>query len=420
MSLGSLLARRTSTAVERRGNVLENPSTPLTSVSLLTMFGGTPTEAGVSVSENNALSIATFWRCAMTLSQVVAGFPLRSFTSVGRMPIDVPSLTTPATGTAFEQYETVMLHLLIWGNAYLQKIRNGLGEIVDLVPVYPGRVRVDVVKGNKVFVITDAPGHPEPWTTYEILHVPGPSTDGIRGLGVVAMARQSLGVAMAGDSMAAKHFGNGALLAGMLTTDRVLKQEEAMAIKERWRATMSGIEHAHDVAVLGAGTHFQPLAMSNVDAQFLQSRQWQALEICRWFGMPPHLAMLVDKSTSWGTGIEQQNMGLLKFTVRPWTYRIEQRFTAEVVPDGAYAEFDTDDLLKADTPTRFSAYQMALMSGWMTRNEVRAKENMPPLAGLDEPLIPTIAPPSTVPAPVTPDDPTVTADEADENEPTGS
>ena len=391
-------------AIEKRSNPFENPSMPLTSVSLLNVFGGTPTDSGVSVSEMSAFGVATFWRCAMTLAGLVAGFPLKVYEADDKAEIPAPALSHPASGTAYEQWETVMLHLLAWGNAYMQKVRNGLGKVVDLVPIHPARVRIDIVAGHKVFVVTNPAGAPTPYTTAEIMHIPGPSVDGIKGLGVVAMARQSIGIGMAADAMAAKLFGNGSLISGMLTTDRVLKPDEAQALKQRWKDTIAGSSHAHDVAVMGAGTKFQPLSMSPTDSQFLQSRQWQALEICRWFGMPPHLAMLVDKSTSWGTGIEQQNIGLLKFTVRPWTYRIEQRVTLEIVgPDSQYAEFETDDLLKADTPTRYAAYQSAIMTGWMTRNEARRRENLPPLEGLDEPLIPTVAPPMLLPAPAEPE-----------------
>lgn len=405
-----LPARRSSTAVEVRGNPLENPGVPLSSVGLLQLFGGTPTDSGVSMDEEGALGIATYWRCSMLLSQVVAGFPLNVYKTKGKVQVANAALQVPATGTPFEQMETIMLHLLGWGNAYVQKIRGGLGQIVDLQPIYPGRVHLSLQPTRaadgtmtgplaKCFRVSSTNGPDEIMTTFEIMHIPGPSTDGVRGMGVVERARQSLGTARAADILAAKQFGNGSLLSGMLSTDRVLKEEEATEMKSRWRDTLAGVNHAHDIFVAGAGTHFTPLSMSNEDSQFLQSRQWNAEEICRWFGIPGPLAGLIQKSTTWGTGLEQMNMSLLKFTVSPWTYRIEQRATLEIVgPSNEFAQFATEDLLRSDTATRYAAYNVAILAGWMTRAEVRAKENLPPIEGLDVPLVPTVAPPLVQPA----------------------
>jgi HK97 family phage portal protein len=121
----------------------------------------------------------------------------------------------------------------------------------------------------------------------------------------------------------------------------------------------------------------------------LESRRWQTVEIARWFGIPPHLLGDVEKSTSWGTGIEQQNIGFVAYTLRPWLNRIEQRVTREVVePATQYAEFLIDGLLRGDTAERYAAYSTGIQWGFITRNEARVKENLVPLDGLDEPLTP--------------------------------
>jgi HK97 family phage portal protein len=153
------------------------------------------------------------------------------------------------------------------------------------------------------------------------------------------------------------------------------------------------------------------------DAQFLQSRQWQTLEVARWFGVPPHLVGEVTKSTTWGTGLEEQNTGLLKYTLQPYLTRFEQRVTREICPVGAFAEFLVDSLLRPDTLARYSGYNLAIMAGWMTRNEARRKENLQPLDGLDEPLVPTLAPPATGPAAPIGTEPDSDAADGDEVDP---
>ena len=392
---------------ERRGNPFENPSTPLTSVALLQMFGGELTDAGVSVDETTALTFSAVYRCVMLMAGLVGGFPLKAYRYADKKEISVRALQPQLAGTntPFERWETVMLHLLLWGNAYLQKVRNPAGNIIDLRPIHPGLVAIQVQDGDKIFLIQQpASSSQVPRTNYEILHIPGPTLDGIKGISPIEQAKTSISIGIAGDKMAAKFFGKGALLSGILSTDRLLTQAQSDVIKSRWNEKMMGLGHGHDVAVLGAGTKFQPLSIPPDAAQFLQSRQWQVTDIARWFGVPPFLIGELTKSTSWGTGLEQINTSFLQYTLRPWLRRIEQRVTREVTePSTQYAEFLVDELLRADTLSRYQAYQFALMNGWLTRNEVREMENREPIPGLDEPLVPTVAPPmSTVVA--TPDD----------------
>jgi HK97 family phage portal protein len=384
---------------ERRTNPLENPGIPLSSVGLLDWLGGTPTDAGVSVSEDSAFGFSAYWRAVSLLSGLVAGLPLRCYRYKDRSEVRprVLQLGNPnALQTPFELWETVMVHLTTWGNAYVQKIRNEGGTIAALRPIHPSRVNPTWVDGTdvvgasaKVFEVTHDSGHVSPYTTREIMHVPGLSYDGLVGLSPVAKMRQTLGIGMAADKLAGKLFGNGTMLSGILTTDRVLKQDQADALKQRWREKVAGLNHGHDIAVLDAGTKFTPVSMPPEDAQFLQTRRWQTIEIARWFGIPPHLLGDVEKSTSWGTGIEQQNIAFIAYTLRSWLNRIEQRVTLEITePATQYAEFLVDGLLRGATGERFQAYALGIEWGWLTRNEARIKENMPPIDGLDEPLEP--------------------------------
>lgn len=384
--------------LERRANPFENPSIPLTDAGLLDFFGGTPTNAGVSISEETSMRTATVWRCVSLLSGMIAGLPLKVYRYSDKSEVIVRPLRNPnAVTTPYEFWETVMTHLLLWGNAYVRKVRNGAGSIVELHIIHPSRVRTQVIapdtdsdpQAGKVFVIADKNGTEHPFTNYEIMHIPGISFNGIEGLSPIGYQRENIAIGQAADTMAAKLFGNGTLLSGILTSDRILPQNQADQLKARWREKMGGIRHGHDIAVMDGGVKFERLTMPPDEAQFLQSRRWQTVEIARWFGIPPHLVGDVEKSTSWGSGIEQQNIGFVGYTVRPWLTRLEQRIGWEIVePSTQYAEFLIEGLLRGDTGERYAAYATAIQWGWMTRNEARKKENLPPLDGLDEPLTP--------------------------------
>jgi HK97 family phage portal protein len=290
-----------------------------------------------------------------------------------------------------------MFHLLLWGNAYVEKIRNPLGSIIALRPINPARVKPRLFKPGegdpnaKVYEVKGVGRSQtvEPYTNYEIMHVPGPGYDGLMGLSPIGVARQSVGISLAAEELAATLYGNGNLMSGVLSTDVKLDQGQADMLKARWREKVQGSRHAHDIAVLDAGTKFTPTSMPPEDAQFLQTRRWQTIEIARLYGIPPHLLGDVEKSTSWGTGIEQQNLAFVAYTLRPWLNRIEQRVTREIVePSTQYAEFLVDGLLRGDSAQRAASYVSGIQWGYLTRNEVRVKENLQPLEGLDEPLTP--------------------------------
>ncbi len=385
---------------QKRANPFENPAIPLTDAGLLDFFGGTPTDAGVYVSEETSLSFLTVYRCVSLLSSLVAGLPLKVYRYSDKSEVLVRALQRPAqsTGTTpYELMETIMGHLLLWGNAYVHKVRNGAGAIAELRPIHPSRVRTQItapdadadVAATKIFLIADKNGAEHPFTNRDIMHIPGLSFDGIEGLSPIGYMRRAIGIGQAADKLASRFYANGTQTSGILTTDRILQQDQADMLKARWREKVAGINNAHDAVVLDAGTKFTPLTMPPDEAQFLQTRRWQTIEIARAFGIPPHLVGDVEKSTSWGTGIEQQNIGFVAYTVSNWSKRLEARITNEVVePQTQYAEFLMDGLLRSDTAARYASYATAIQWGWLTRNEARVKENLPPLDGLDTPLTP--------------------------------
>lgn len=399
-------------------NPFENPTVPLSSVGLDDIFGGVSrSDSGITVTQDSALAIPTFWRCIGLMSTVIASCPIRTYQNPGKKEV-FPELLDPANDTMmytqFNLWELVVSHLGCWGNAYVLKVRrSGLpggdprylnkghplaSDIVDLRPINPDRVKVKLKDGNKIFLVQRLDKHGVPdnnqepfvWTDWEIMHVQGLGVDGLVGLDPVRLAMRTLGTSIAADKLAAKFFNKGTLLTGVINVKAPLaSQEQADEIRRRWIQKNGGLDATAEVAVLDAETAFQPLTIPPDSLQFLESRRWQTTEIARMFGIPPHLVGDVEKSTSWGTGIEQQNVGFISYTVSGYTSRIEQTVTREIVKTRKkYASFDLDRLMRGDMAERFTAYGNAIQNGWMNRNEVRAKEDMQPAAGLNDYLMP--------------------------------
>lgn len=395
-------------------NPFENPSVPLASVGFDSVYGllqRANNASGESVTPDRALALPTVWRCVGLLGTVIAGCPLMTYRDPKKDPIKVPAIdpnNSNTTYTQFELWELVVAHLALWGNAYVRKIRNQADAIVDLQPIYPGSVKATRGKidgkhsdGKWFRVENYRDGNAVGFTDYgnwDIMHIPGLGYDGIRGLSPLQVASQTYGTSMAADKLASKFFANGTQLSGVIEVKAPLSsQQQADEIKRRWQNVNAGTAHAGMVAVLDAETTFQPLTIPPDSLQFLESREWQASELARMYGIPPHLIGDESKSTSWGTGIEQQNIGFVAYTIAGWTSRIEQRVTREIVNTrGQYATFDLVELMKGSTTERFAAYAQAIQWGWMTRNEARIREDMVPLPGLNKPLQPVNLAPNDV------------------------
>ena len=399
-------------------NPFENPTVPLTAVGLDNVFGMFNRDgSGETVSIDTVQSIPTFWRCVALMATVIAGCPLRAYRQddEGNRQIIRPELLSSNNPnmqyTQYELWELVVAHLMTWGNAFVLKIRDpNVGRnkvmpkemhiITDLRPIDPGRVQVkiDQKSRQKIFEvervdengvsILNAP--PLVLTTYEVMHIPGLGYNGIVGMSPIENFKRTLGTSIAADKLAGRFYANGTLLSGIIKiTVPLPDQETADAIRDRWIQKSGGVAHGGDVAVMDADSSFQPLTIPPDALQFLESRRWQTTEIARMFGIPPHLVGDVEKSTSWGTGIEEQNTGFVNYTVSGYTNRIEQRVSREVITVSTqFAEFDLDRLLRGSMSERYEAYNVAINSGWLLRNEARQSENKPPVAGLDEPLIP--------------------------------
>ncbi|MEV3855149.1 phage portal protein [Streptomyces sp. NPDC050095] len=341
MSLFGLFDRRSSP---------ENPATALTDASLLEWLGGPRSEAGVQVSERSSLHMPAVWRSVAVIAGVSAALPLHTYKAGIKDRSTSALLADPHPElTPLELWRLAYVHRVLWGNAYLHKLRGPMsGQVKELWPISPDRVAVDRERpsaenpSGKFFYATDDWGEVHRFTPRELLHLPGIGYDGLQGLSPVAAHRQGIGLAQAAELGASKLFGRGNMVSGVLQTEQRLNAEQAQALKARWQAKVGGIKNAHEVAVLDAGASFKPVTVPLKDAQFLESREFQITEVARMFGVPLFLLMETAKSTSWGTGLEQQAQGWVTFDLGPtWLSPTEQRITKELLPPIAGPEGDT-------------------------------------------------------------------------------
>lgn len=372
---------------------LEGPL-PLTAGRILEVLGGEPVHAGVNVSEKTALGVTAVYRAVAIIAGSVAALPLRSFRDQpdGRVDLGAPwfEIEPYPDMTAFQYKELVMADLLLWGNHYSLKVRSETGDkILRLLRVPPWSVSVRREQPNglnpsgKLYACQ---GASQPYTPWELLHVPGLGYDGLVGLSPISLARQAIGLAQAAEEYAARVYGSGALMGGILTTDQALPDEAtAEALKARWKAKIAGVARSHEIAVLDRGAKFEPVTMSPEDSALIESRQFSIQEIARLYGVPPFLLADSSGSTSWGSGLQTFGEMFVRFTLTTWLSRVEQRFSAHLLPRGQEARFVTDALLRGSATERASYYQTMHSIGAITLNEIRDREDMEPLPDTDEP-----------------------------------
>lgn len=359
--------------------------------ALASYFGvAIPPHSGVIVGEYSALGLSAVWRAVSLISQSIAQLPLRTLRDVEGVRTRVNSFLDQPGGsdgpTPFEWIETTLLHLLLHGNAFLIHIFNGGGGLAALFAAHPSCVSVEAVPdapGGKVFTVTMADGTRRTFDSSTLTHIPALSMDGLRGLSPISVAREAFGTAIAGDRAAARMFGNGALISGLVTPDQDdITEDEAKQIKEGLDRKIAGIDNAASIAVFNKRLKFTPWTMSLEDAQFLQSRQFQVEEIARIFGIPPHALMQTDKQTSWGSGVAEQNRGLSRTVLAPWAKRVEERLS-RLLPAPRFVEFDFAGLERGSPAEEIELLLKQVQAGVITINEYRHIRNMDPIDGGD-------------------------------------
>lgn len=352
---------------------------------------GSPNLAGIAVGEQSVLGLAAVYRAVSLIAGTIASLPMRTIETTkdghtvrARSFLDTPGGPTGFGPTAFEWKEQVLVHLLLHGNAYCLHIVGGAGQILGLMPIHPFAVTPEMQPdGSKLFTVSLADGTRRIFTEAQMTHIPALSTDGVLGLSPITVARGVFGTSLAGDRAALRMFSNGAMVSGLVTSeDDQMTAEEAETIKTSLQRKMQGIDNAGDIAVINRRLKFDKWSMSAEDAQFLESRSFQVEEIARMFGVPPHLLMQTEKQTSWGTGVSEQNRGFARYTLEPWTTRIQERLS-RLLTGARKCEFDYSSFVQPDVETEIGLLISQVQAGLLTRNEARAIRNLPPVDGGD-------------------------------------
>lgn len=363
-----------------------------TNGSAYRFFMGSST-SGKRVNERSAMQMTAVYSCVRILSEAVAGLPLHlyQYTDKGsrEKAVDNPLYfllhDEPNTEmTSFVFRETLMTHLLLWGNAYSQIIRNGKGEVVGLYPLMPDRMTVNrdekgqlyyeyMVSSDDAKTLKDGTVRLSP---YDVLHIPGLGFDGLVGYSPIAMAKNAIGLAIAAEEYGSKFYANGATPSGILEYPGTVKEPDK--VRESWNAGFGGSSNAHKIAVLEEGMKYTPISISPNEAQFLETRKFQINEIARIFRVPPHMVGDLEKSSF--SNIEQQSLEFVKYTLEPWLVRWEQAMQRALIPQDDkskyFIKFNVDGLLRGDYQSRMQGYATARQNGWMSANDIRELENL--------------------------------------------
>lgn len=352
-------------------------------------------DSGETVNEKSTMQIATVYACVRLLAESVAGLPLHLYRysdSGGRdkeraadHPLYKLLYRQPNPEmTSFSFFETLMTHLLLYGNAYAQIIRDGRNGIISLYPLLPENVEVDRDESGHIYYIYHAytdekPGERDKdifFRNDEIFHVPGLGFNGLVGFSPIAMMKNSLGTTLAVEKYGSSFFRNGAQPSGVLEHPGVLKNPEK--IRENWSDVYGGANNAHKVAVLEEGMSYKAISLPPEDSQFLSTRQFGVNEICRIFRVPPHLVQDLEHATF--SNIEHQSIDFVVHTLTPWLVRFEQAIVKDLLlpdeQDVYFPKFNVDGLLRGDYQSRMQGYATGISNGFLSPNDIRRLENM--------------------------------------------
>ena len=360
--------------------------------SAYSFFFGRST-SGKNVNERTAMQTTAVYSCVRILAEAVASLPIHvyRYTDTGKERVydhplyyllhDEPNPEM----TSFVFRETLMSHLLIWGNAYAQVIRDGSGRVLSLYPLLPDKMEVDRDEHGRLFYTYTRNTDENPnFSEYgrvrlkpeDVLHIPGLGFDGLVGYSPIAMAKNAVGMTLACEEYGASFFENGATPGGVLEHPGVLK--DPAKVRESWHSVYGGSKNAGKVAVLEEGMKYQQIGIPPEEAQFLETRKFQIDEIARLYRIPPHMVGDLDKSSF--SNIEQQSLEFVKYTLDPWVIRWEQSIQrALLLPQEKreyFVKMNVDGLLRGDYESRMKGYSIGIQNGFMCPNDVRRLESM--------------------------------------------
>lgn len=367
-----------------------------------TLYGGPSAKSGVAVNVDSALRVTAVFACLRVLAEGIAQIPLKLiieddngkkklakdhplYRKLWRKPNDFQ--------TSFEWRETKMVHAGLTHGGFDIISRSSRGEVLELLPVMPGNVRVVQSGDYKVsYEISDRNGSLRILPKASVLHLKGPSWNTYSGLEAIVQAREAIGLSIAAEESISRLHSNGARPSGIISTDQKLQPEAFDKIKRSIQEGYSGLQNAFKTMFLDAGMKFQQLSLSPVDSQTHESRKHQIEEVCRVFRVFPQMIGYGDKTSTYASA-EQFFMAHVTHTLLPWAERFEQMLAVQLLTEeeldlGYFPKFNLSGLLRGDAKSRAEYYASGIVNGWLTRNEARRLEDLDPLDGLDDPLVP--------------------------------
>ena len=368
----------------------DKPKDSYDSPSYSYFFGRT--HAGKRVTDRTALQHIVVYACVRVLSEAIAQLPLHlyKYNEKGKERVPQHPLyfllhdqPNPEM-TSFVFRETLMSHLLIYGNAYAQIIRNGRGDVIGLYPLMPDKMKVDRDEKNRLIYIYSRYDEANPnlkeqgdiiFYADEVLHIPGLGFDGLVGYSPIALAKNAIGISIACEEYGASFFGNGASPSGVLEHPGVIKNPDKL--RDAWHRAYGG-RNAHKVAVLEEGVKFTPISIPNNEAQFLETRKFQIEEIARMYRVPLHMIGDLDHATF--SNVEHLSLDFVKYSLDPWIVRWEQSLQKALLSDSEkgkyFIKFNVDGLLRGDYASRMQGYSIGIQNGFLCPNDVRELEDM--------------------------------------------
>jgi HK97 family phage portal protein len=391
------IRQRTGVAISADNDITSNK----TLQELANMYAWGDSYAGAAVNQQSAMAVSAVYACVGLVSGAISTLPLPIYArdDDARKRVDHPYwwLLNERSHPNFSSavfFEYLMMSLLLHGDAFAEIIRaNPRSNIaVGFRPFHPDRVKVEEdARGVLYYTVTDTNGRQRDILGVDMIHVAGLGFDGKRGMSVVMhAAKQGIGTALAAEEYSARFFGNGARPDFALKTEGKLTDDAVKTLRATWSARHSGVKNSHLPAILTGGLGVEKLTMTSEDAQVIQTRGFQVEDICRFFGVPPFMIGHTDKTTSWGSGVENMGRGFVKFTLSRHLTKIEQEFNHKLWPNREkyFVEFNVAGLERGDLKSENEALRIGLgragEPAWLTVNEVRKIKNLPPVAGGDE------------------------------------
>jgi HK97 family phage portal protein len=385
---------------EREASRIQNAVTySITSPEAIELLGGRFSASGYPVNDESAMRVSAVAACVQLLGGTIASLPLNIYrrTADGREKIDSPlwyilNEQPCASWTAASMFEWFIRCNALRGDAYGNIQKNRIGDITGIVPLHPDRVYPVNIDNELVYHYRPRIGPEQTFLDDEILHIPGFGYDGDTGRSMSVIkhaALSSIGIALAADDFSGKLYANGGMPKHLIKSEGKMDPELIERTRSQYADRYTGANNVGKPMVLTQGLDIKELSMNAVDADILNSRKYQVIDIARAFGVPPHMIGANDTTSSWGTGIEQITLGFVKFTLKTYLNRIEQEINRKFFKTAKFfVEFGLEGLLSGDSKAEGESLRQAIGGsqgpGWMTANEVRRIKNLPPVEGGDE------------------------------------